>query len=559
MSDVGVGPVGGYRLERLGWLQFERLASLVLAEEAGLDDLDWSASADTGRSAWSRGPVRLLGEAVRSPAVIAVAWVPAAAHDHRSLLAKHLRVIADRVAPDSSDGVVVVTNLASAEAREVVRASPLGRLAAVVVLAADELSESLDRHAGLRLAMPSVLGLRDLDALIPEPLREGSSLDVARARALARVFVPTGAYERACRVLQRHAFVVLTGPPEMGKTAIAQMIALARMTSGWEAHDCTSPQQIWGALDTARPQVFVADDAFGSTEYRPDTAEQWACELGRMLAVLDDTHWLIWTSRPAPLRAALRRVQRERGAERFPAPGEVLVDASALDRAEKTLILFRHVKDREVNTTTRQLIRRTGPSVVEHPHFTPERIRRFAAGTLNEVTDAAELTVAVERALATPTREMTTSFAALEPEHRALLIALLDTPAGLTDERELSDTLRRHYPAGLSHPPHELIDRLTDHFLRLSSLGIDWVHPSWRDLVIDRLREDATERRSFLRRCGTYGALLALSGGGGVSGERELPLLIDDADWDALTDRLGELLRELEDATLRVCCSLAAS
>ena len=33
-----------------------------------------------------------------------------------------------------------------------------------------------------------------------------------------------------------------------------------------------------------RPQVFVADDAFGSTEYRPDAAERWARELGRMLA-----------------------------------------------------------------------------------------------------------------------------------------------------------------------------------------------------------------------------------------------------------------------------------
>jgi hypothetical protein len=37
-SDYAVG--GGYRLDQLGWLQFERLASLVLEAEAGLPDLD---------------------------------------------------------------------------------------------------------------------------------------------------------------------------------------------------------------------------------------------------------------------------------------------------------------------------------------------------------------------------------------------------------------------------------------------------------------------------------------------------------------------------------------
>ena len=34
-----------------------------------------------------------------------------------------------------------------------------------------------------------------------------------------------------------------------------------------------------GAFDAERPQLFVADDAFGSTEYRPDAADRWALEL----------------------------------------------------------------------------------------------------------------------------------------------------------------------------------------------------------------------------------------------------------------------------------------
>jgi hypothetical protein len=335
----------------------------------------------------------------------------------------------------------------------------------------------------------------------------------------------------------------------MGKTAIARMLALVQLTDDWEAHECTSPDQVWRAFDAERRQVFVADDAFGSTEYRADAAELWARELGRMLQVLDDRHWLIWTSRPAPLKAGLRRIQRERGSEHFPAPGEVLVDASELDLAEKTLILFRHAKNHDADEVARNLVRSAGVSIVEHPHFTPERIRRLVAERLDELVRAGgpSLLAVVEDELARPTDAMRTSFRALEDEHRELLIALLDAPAGLIDERELAATMRRHHSGGLRRPPAELIDRLTDHFLRVTPLGIGWVHPSWRDLVIEELAEDAEARGSFLSACGIYGVMLALSRKGGAGGERSLPLMICDADWDALGDRIGELLGELED------------
>ncbi len=81
-------------------------------------------------------------------------------------------------------------------------------------------------------------------------------------------------------------------------------------------------------------------------------------------------------------------------------------------------------------------------------------------------------------------------------------------------------------------------------------MRVQWVHPSWRDLVIGRLEADAPARRDFLSRSGVHGILLALSTGGGVAGERRLPLLGTDQDWDTLTDRLYLLIPELEPAEL---------
>lgn len=76
-------------------------------------------------------------------------------------------------------------------------------------------------------------------------------------------------------------------------------------------------------------------------------------------------------------------------------------------------------------------------------------------------------------------------------------------------------------------------------------MRVQWVHPSWRDLVIDHLAADEEARAHFLSCCSAHGVLLALSSGGGTQGERQLPLLAGDADWDTLTDRVHHLAPEL--------------
>lgn len=545
-----------YRLDELGWLQFERVCSLLLSAEAGLEDLRWTGHADAERVAVVDGPVTFADAGIRvgGPVTLVVVWVAADDSLERRLVSLVGRVMG--LGSWCEDRVVVLTNLDGTAGQAALERAGWCEDRTVVVFGDRELGESLDRRPGVRAAMPSVLGSRDVTPLLSAAARARSSLDVEHAQALARVFWPTRAYEHARAVLAQHRFVVLTGPPEMGKTAIAEMLALAQMTDGWEAHECRSPEQLWRVFDASRRQVFVADDAFGSTEYRPDAAERWSQSLGRLLTMLDRHHWLIWTSRPAPLKAGLRRIQREHHSERFPAPGEVLVDASDLDLAEKTLILFRHAKARGASSAARGLVRSSALSIVEHPYFTPERIRRLVTDRLEALPQIVfrdgpdGVRDELERELASPTEAMRTSFRALEAEHRELLTALLDAPEGLIDERELAATVRRHHVGGLSRPPSELIDRLTDHFLRVSPLGVGWVHPSWRDLVINELHEEAPARQRFLDVCGLHGAMLALSHAGGIAGERTLPLLVNDSDWDRFGDRMLPLVNQLEDQEL---------
>ncbi|HWE10007.1 MAG TPA: hypothetical protein VG325_11665 [Solirubrobacteraceae bacterium] len=81
-------------------------------------------------------------------------------------------------------------------------------------------------------------------------------------------------------------------------------------------------------------------------------------------------------------------------------------------------------------------------------------------------------------------------------------------------------------------------------------MRVTWVHPTWRDLVIERLSAEPALRRHFLGHCAVHGIVLALSVAGGASGQRRLPLVGGDEDWDTLGDRLYALAPELEVAEL---------
>jgi hypothetical protein len=453
-----------YAVDRLGWLQFQQLCTGLLELDGGLPSSAWAGTADACRRAHSQtalGPP-LSANPLPEPVLVHCAWIRpgstsvAVEAAIAQLASRHPEDIA------LARSYLLLSNVAvDAQRLRLVTLEPRLTLA---TLGPQALSERIDALPELRLAMPSLLGLRALDGLIDREVQRRSSLHRPDAETLAAVFVPTRAYWRALEVLRHHHFAVLTGPPEMGKTAIARMVGLAQMTAGWEAHECTDPDAVWRVLDPARPQIFIADDAFGSTEYRAVAAERWATAMERLLRTLDDRHWLIWTSRPAPLHAALRRLHRERGAERFPAPGRVLVDAGDLSVGEKTLILFRHAKAADLPEPVRLAVRHHGVAILAEEHFTPERIRRLVGRLRAGETDLRRIATTE---LTTPTEAMATSYDTLSAEHRDLLLALLDAPPGPVAERELVAALRRHHDGSLSTAPVELVDRLADHFLRV--------------------------------------------------------------------------------------------
>jgi hypothetical protein len=79
---------------------------------------------------------------------------------------------------------------------------------------------------------------------------------------------------------------------------------------------------------------------------------------------------------------------------------------------------------------------------------------------------------------------------------------------------------------------------------------LEWIHPSYRDLVIERLATHAGMRTDFIRRASLQGIRLAVSGSGGETGQRTFPLMATARDWALLEVRVREIaeLASISDA-----------
>lgn len=554
-----------YRLEELGWYQFENLASALLKAEVGLGLEVWSApSGDLGRDAYFKGALRFpTHDLSDGPFVFQVKFSAADDSDSslRTAVAKEKRAIQSRRGKGEWQDCAhycLLTNVSLTPTRRTHIEDLLKDVqpaSSVHVLGGDDICAILDRHPQIRRSFPQLLGLADLSTLIDEVLnrdsRERSNAAIELARRYVTTFVPTGAYEKAWGALRTHSFAVLTGPPEMGKTTIAWMISLSQVAMGWQAHLCRTPNDFFAAYSADVNQVFVADDAFGRTEYDPALVTAWERDLHLILPKLDTRHWLIWTSRKHLLERARQKMDLQAPATRFPDPASVIVESRKLSREEKALILYRHAKAHLPSSDDRRIVKAHCLSVVGHSAFTPERIRSFIdwlphAGLATLPADAIKSTI--HSVIDNPTERMRKAYGSLAQAHKWILVALLEEPYGAASSTSLKERYERQCPVSDRKDFEPLIDQLVDAFVFLTDhaspdkQSYSWIHPSYRDLVIDELSSDDGIRKHFIATTDYAGVTLAISSLGGTVGGRSVPLLRDEDDWERFSTRIQTLI-----------------
>ena len=194
--------------------------------------------------------------------------------------------------------------------------------------------------------------------------------------------------------------------------------------------------------------------------------------LHRVIDLCDQTHHLVWTTRPAPLREGLQRIHLQDTARGFPDFREVKVDTSKLSIVQKSQILYRHARAAGLSEDGLELVRRSAREVVGNPNFTPLRVARYVNEELPGIlaTDPKQVSAAIEdavkRGITTPTPELQTSFAALDYETQIVLTSMLDFPGGSVGIDDLADRAERLRGGPLERSIEETLALVEDHFIR---------------------------------------------------------------------------------------------
>ncbi len=570
-----------YKLDDLGAYQFEQLAQSLLKVHAGLAVESWGRRSDFGRDAYTPNALHFPNKEIEcaGPFLFQVKFVEGAsaagaepAGALSDSVSKEIARIKQRktavIWTEPSHFTFLTNSPIKASLREEIRKKFKSVLpnSAVIMFSGDDLCDLLDQSPSVCRSFPQLLSIRDLDILIRSALTSESaarsSVAIETARELVPVFASTSSYERAWSVLRRHYFAVLEGPPEVGKSAIAWMVGLSQVGDGWEAIYCQKPSDFFGMYDPSEEQIFIADDAFGRTEYDPTRASKWESELDLVLRRVDASHWLIWTSRKHILERAANRMDVSGRARSFPEPGAVLVDVRSLSIEERAMILFRHARAANLEQDAKELIRRHAPQIIESPNFTPERIRRFVSESLPALVPSIrqgtssqqEISARVAEAIKYPTRQMQLTFRGLPIALKWYLVSMLELTRGLCTVKELEKAYARYCPDEKREPFAEATQQLNEAFIRVRDfvrnrkagkniLTADWIHPSYRDLVIDELAADPELRLPFLKRASLEGVKLALSDTGGQEGLRQLPFMLSAESWDVLEERALAIVR----------------
>ena len=329
-----------------------------------------------------------------------------------------------------------------------------------------------------------------------------TNLSKSEIEAKAQVYAQNPSFPAAQTILESQHVLIISGPPGVGKTTLAEMLVYTYLAEGWELVAIRALDDGFGTIDDAKKQVFLFDDFLGKIALDEQALAAKDSDLARFMRRVrtSPNARFVLTTR-AHIFEEARRASEHLADQRLDI-SRYLLDVGVYTRRIRARILYNHLL---VAGTPMPLVRALIESgavkpIVDHRNYNPRVIEWMTDadrlhGQTSETYPASFIT-----ALNNPSQLWDTAYRRHIPEkcRHLLLTMYFCSQYGV----EL-DELRTQYEAlhgalsakyGMPRDPkdfEEAVRILEGGFITLRGTRASYVNPSFRDYMSGYVKDAA--------------------------------------------------------------------
>ena len=333
-----------------------------------------------------------------------------------------------RIEP-SRYAVATSVPLSPANKESILDALPSAPLTVSEVLGQEDLNNLLERHPTIEQKHTKLwlTSRAMLDRVIHNATLARSEFEVRKIHKQICRYVQTSAFAQAEEQLKNERVVMITGPPGVGKTTLANMLLYAYLTQDWQA--IVIDRDVEEATSLFQPgvkQMFYFDDFVGATLIGEQVSASDKALL-RFIAMMreDPTSRLILTTRDHLYHRA--RARSERLLRAGLDADQVVLRIRQYTKRQRAQILYNHIYFSDLPSSHVSVLLEGDfyKDIIEHKRFNPRVIEWIATNPLIRRTPAEEYRARITNLLDDPIEIWRHAYEQeLSDEARSLLLAL---------------------------------------------------------------------------------------------------------------------------------------
>jgi hypothetical protein len=309
-----------------------------------------------------------------------------------------------------------------------------------------------------------------------------------------KVYAENASFSSCSDVLRKHHVVIISGPPGVGKTTLAQMLSYAFLAEDWELVSILNLDQGLAELRDDRKQVFYFDDFLGQISIDARSLSSQDASLAKFIKKIQRSPnaRFILTTRAHILEEARRL------SEHLSDPGinltKFLLDVGVYTRRVRARILYNHLYvSRAPREYVEELVRQQAyKEIIDHKNYNPRIIEWMTDPSHLQGIDAGDYVRTFIATLDNPSRLWDIAFRNhISQPCQFLLIArffLAEYATNISDLKAayqlVGARLSREYGSPLTAKSFEESLRVLEGgFVAIRGQDVSYINPSLRDYL----------------------------------------------------------------------------